>query len=103
MEIHKEQVECAEHGKQQATFVCQHIIQTLRDGHPRGFWWADDPDNPKPDAWCSECEAKVREAGGAWNEESESFAGVTLLCAACYDKAQEINLGSKKLWWQFWK
>jgi hypothetical protein len=96
-------VECSTHGKQQATFVCQHIIQTMRDGKARGFWWADDAENTRPDAWCSDCEAKVQETNGEWNDESEAFARVKLLCGACYDRAKEINLGSNKQWWQFWK
>ncbi|MCG9748134.1 hypothetical protein [Shewanella sp. Isolate8] len=96
-------VECGTHGKQQATFVCQHIIQTLHDGKARGFWWANDPENPRPDAWCSECEVKVQETNGEWNDESEAFAGVKLLCGACYDRVKEINLGPNKQWWQFWK
>ena len=87
-------VECAEHGEQQATYVCQHIVQTLKDGKARGFWWADDPDNPRPDAWCSECEAKVQETNGEWNDESEAFAGVKLLCGACYDRAKQINFST---------
>lgn len=84
-------VECDEHGKQEATYVCQHIVQTLRDGQPRGFWWANDPDSSRPDAWCSDCEAKVQNTGGEWNDENEAFAGVNLLCGACYDKAKELN------------
>ena len=87
-------IECAEHGKQQATYVCQHVAETLADGQPRGFWWANDPDIPRPDAWCSECEAKVQQTGGDWKNESKAFAGVTLLCGACYDKAKEINLSA---------
>jgi hypothetical protein len=85
-------VQCDEHGKQPATCVCQHIVQTLMDGQPRGFWWAADAENSKPDAWCSECEAYVQASGGAWTEENEAFAGVKLLCGACYDKVKESNL-----------
>lgn len=94
-------VECDKHGKQQATFVCQHVAQSLRDGRPRGFWWStESPENPRPDAWCSECEVRVN-AAGEWNDETEAFAGVTLICGACYDRAKALNLGKKK-WWQFW-
>lgn len=89
-------VECGEHGAQQATYVCQHVVQTLRDGKARGFWWAEDPDNPRPDAWCSECEARVQKSGREWNTENEALARVTLLCGACYDKAKAINLGPGK-------
>ena len=86
-------VECLTHGKQPATFVCQHILETLNDGIPRGFWWStEDPENPRPDAWCNECEIKVNEAG-EWNDETEGFAGVKLICGVCYDKVRALNLG----------
>lgn len=89
----KHYVECCEHGEQQATYVCQHIVQSLRDGQPRGFWSSEaSPDNPRPDSWCDECEAVVNRVG-EWNDESEAFAGVTLLCGACYDRAKQMNSG----------
>lgn len=84
-------VECAEHGTRQATYVCQHLVQSLADLQPRGFWWADDPGNPYPHPWCSLCEEKVRSTNGEWTDESEAFAGVTLLCDQCYDVARELN------------
>ena len=86
---------------QQATYVCQHILQTLRDGIPRGFWSSSEsPENPRPDSWCSECE-EVANAAGGWDDESEAFAGVSLLCGSCYDRAKRMNVSSK--WWQFWR
>ena len=89
-------VECCEHGKQQSTYVCQHIVQSLENGEPRGFCCStESPNNPRPDAWCNECEVRVNEAG-EWNDETEAFAGVKLLCGACYDKAKKFNPGKDK-------
>lgn len=100
MDEENKMVECNEHGVQQATFVCQHVIQSLRDNIPRGFWSAEEsPENPRPDSWCTECEELVNSVG-EWNDETEAFAGVTLLCGACYDRAKEMNAGQKKKWWQ---
>lgn len=84
-------VECREHGSQPATFVCRHLVQALRDRRPVGFWTSDDAVNPRPDAWCDACEAKVQSTGGEWTDESEGFAGVTLLCGTCYDEARRMN------------
>ena len=96
-------VECSVHGKQQTTYVCQHLVQSLRDDIPRGFWWAtESPDNPRPDAWCSECEEHVNDAG-EWNDEAEDYAGIKILCGSCYDNVKELNLGNDKKWWEFWK
>jgi hypothetical protein len=97
-------IECCEHGKQQATYVCQHTVQTLSDNVTRGFWSAEpEAGDSRPDSWCSACEEMVNETGGAWNDESEEFAGVRLICGACYDRAKQLNIGSKKKWWQLWK
>ncbi len=85
-------VDCCTHGKQQATYVCQHIVQSLRDGIPRGFWSAEpEAGDLRPDSWCSACEEMVTKSDGEWNDESENFAGVTLLCGACYDRAKAMN------------
>ncbi len=90
MDPRQEIIECREHGTQPVTFVCQHIVESLRTNRAVGFFWAQDPDNPRPDAWCEACEAKVHAAGGEWTDESEAFAGVTLLCGACYDRAEAL-------------
>lgn len=88
-------VECDAHGKQLATYVCQHIVQTLRDNIPRGFWSAEpEPGQLYPDSWCSACEAMANEAG-EWNDETEAKAGITLICSACYERARALNQGSK--------
>jgi hypothetical protein len=89
-ENHRDKIQCETHGLQQETFVCQHLVQSLQTGIYCGFWCAEDPDNPRPDAWCNVCEELVNKVGG-WNDESEAFAGIKLLCGACYDRAKAIN------------
>lgn len=79
-------VDCDLHGKQQQTFVCEHLVH----GEGLGFHQADDRENPRPDAWCSRCDL-LRRAHGDWTEESEMQVGVKLLCGACYDRAKERN------------
>jgi hypothetical protein len=83
-------VECAEHGAQPATYVCQHLLQTLRDSEPRGFFCADDG-SEYPDAWCRECEQMLVAAGGEWTEDLGKAAGVGLLCAPCYCRVRKLN------------
>ena len=54
-------------------------------------------------AWCSECE-KVRIAeGGEWNERSEEFAGVTVICGSCYEAKKRNAGGPKKRKLLFWR
>lgn len=97
-----EYIECCEHGKQQETFVCQHTLASLQDGNPRGFWWSvEQPENLRPDAWCTECEELVNKTG-EWEGEAEEFANIKILCGVCYDNAKLLNFPNKKSWWCFW-
>lgn len=82
-------VECNTHGTTDATFLCRHLVE----GENLGFNIGYDPENPDalcPDAWCDECE-KVLDAEGAWNENSEKFADIKLLCSHCYEQIRERN------------
>jgi hypothetical protein len=81
-----EPVECETHGTSHATFVCQHLAR----GEGLEFFYDDNPDDPRPDAWCGECDEVMMEDDG-WNEENEKSAGITLLCASCYDEVRGRN------------
>jgi hypothetical protein len=80
-------IDCARHGKSYPTFVCHHLAA----GANRGFYCAEDEGDPKPDAWCLKCNELLMANGGEWNEEAESYAQITLLCAHCYDTAKVKN------------
>ena len=42
-------------------------------------------------AWCRACDqVRIRE-GGDWNEVSEAFAKITLICHHCYEAARARN------------
>jgi hypothetical protein len=86
-------VTCAEHGLQQATYVCQHIVETLRDSQPRGFYWAaSESEQERPDAWCAACEQRAKVPGWSdWTEEDYDFLQIKLLCGACHDRAKALN------------
>ncbi len=82
-------VECDTHGKSPATFICNH----LTTGEGLGFNLGFDPDCPDdlyPDAWCNECES-VLDAEGEWNEKSEKFSDIKILCSACYEEIRAKN------------
>lgn len=84
-------IQCNEHGAQEATYVCCHLIDSLRNGKKVGFFYASEP---RGDAWCAACETvRIQEGGatGDWNERSEEYANIRLLCGACYDKVWALN------------
>ncbi len=82
------QIECGVHGLQDETFVCQHIVGSLRTGQAVGFHWAAASPQRRPDAWCSECEARRVEAGGEWTDDVLTSVGLKVLCGSCYDTAK---------------
>lgn len=82
-------VECSIHGDRSPTFVCHHLLR----GEGVGFNVGYDPDEPDalyPDAWCDACE-EVVEKEGEWNDRSEAFADIRLLCSGCYCETRERN------------
>jgi hypothetical protein len=84
-----ERVDCAEHGKGDATYVCRHLLLGQGVGFHQGLN-PEEPDVLFPDAWCDACEA-VRAEEGDWNERSEAVAGISLLCSACYLRTRLLN------------
>ncbi|MBI1392331.1 MAG: hypothetical protein GC152_06260 [Alphaproteobacteria bacterium] len=75
---------CGSHGEQDVTYVCRHVIETLKDGEPRGFWWnfADGAF----EAVCAACndltEAEAKEQGPDL---------VQPLCYGCFRDAAALN------------
>ena len=61
-------------------------------------WDFFEPDGPptsanesgEQSAWCSEGE-RVRQQQGGWDDISEGFAGVTIICDACFERARQRN------------
>ena len=81
-------VMCDIHGRSGQAFVCQHLVR----GSGLGFY---QPDNPADDvarysAWCGECDQVLRQEG-EWNDASEEFANVTLICRGCFEVARTRN------------
>ena len=83
-------VECGTHGDSWSAYVCKHTVATIRDRKPRGFIWLRD-DNGCLCAYCDECENILYKFGGDWNDQSEAFASVTLVCEACALVAAGVN------------
>ncbi len=75
---------CPVHGPQTRTRVCSHIIQTLEDQKPRGFWWATA--DGELQAVCTDCENMPAER---WAQEVDGL--VSDLCVGCFRHAAKIN------------
>lgn len=85
---------CAAHGVQPRTMVCQHVADGLLERRRVGFFWSvEDPDAPRPDAYCLECEKRVRLTGGEWTGDALKHLQPKVLCGCCYDLAKVFNMG----------
>jgi len=87
-------VDCANHGYSRPAFVCQHLNLETPKGFEEAFETYKGMELDEEDdfqAWCSKCE-EVRIEHDGWNEESESFAKIKLICENCYFELKEFNL-----------
>ena len=85
-------VECRRHGKQAIGLVCTHVAHAIAVGTRVGFFWGDDTDTGRPDAWCAACENALRavtdDLGG---EQWFRAAEFKILCVGCWDEAKLVQ------------
>ena len=79
---------CSRHGKQGIGLVCRHIALAVDERRKVGFFWSDDEDLARPDAWCAECDRRIR----LDPDDPDWFdnADFKFFCAACWDEAKQI-------------
>lgn len=83
-------VECAVHGKAEPAFICQHLVNGEHLGFNVGYN-PDEPDALYPDAWCDMCEDVLLDSESEWNDKSEAFADIKLVCSSCYCEIRAKN------------
>lgn len=83
-------IHCATHGPSTAAFVCSHLVETLRDGEPRGVFWSRDEDGCI-NAYCLGCAEVVESNGGELTDEIAEGFGVRLICERCFGKIAQSN------------
>ena len=93
-----EPVHCREHGVARRAFVCRHLVQALLSppARPIGFFHPAAQSSEEEDlhGWCGACDAILLRVG-EWNDESEGFAGVTMICSICYKKVSTTQGASQ--------
>jgi hypothetical protein len=77
------EVLCGSHGRRRAAFACHHLVSGLTDRAPRGVNWLRD-DAGQVNAWCDACDDHLVANGNDWNDVTEGFAQVTLICQECF-------------------
>jgi len=82
---------CEDHGAARAAFVCQHLNKDTYTGFHEAFE-SNPLIEPEDDyqAWCDKCE-RERLKEGEWNERSEKFAKIRLICDQCFFEIKRNN------------
>ena len=86
-------LDCGNHGFQRPAFVCKHLNLEKAVGFEEAFETYPGMELDQDDdlqAWCNECE-EIRLKYGEWNEESEKFAQIKLVCENCYFEMKKLN------------
>jgi hypothetical protein len=81
---------CQVHGDQGIGLVCKHIAHALNRGERTGFFWGDETDTARPDAWCTQCEMALRALNGESSEQWFRDAEFKIFCALCWDEARAV-------------
>ena len=83
------EVDCPQHGRQRIGLVCTHIAHAVDSGELVGFFWGDDTDTGRPDAWCWTCEQRLLAVPAGESTEAWFLACENkILCVACWDVAK---------------
>lgn len=83
-------VNCSAHGEQGIGLVCKHVAVAVDSGARVGFFWGDDTDTARPDAWCSECEKALVALNGRSSKKWFLEAEFKVFCAKCWDQAKGV-------------
>lgn len=87
-------VDCGIHGYRRPAFICQHINLKKITGFEESFETTKGMELFEDEdfgAWCDDCE-KIRIKYNGWNEMSEEFSKIKLVCEECYFDMKEFNL-----------
>jgi hypothetical protein len=84
------EIDCRVHGRRGIGLVCTHVAHAIDTGEPVGFFWGDDTDTGRPDAWCYRCEQALVALAGASSDQWFRDAQFKILCTACWDEAKRV-------------
>jgi hypothetical protein len=81
---------CPAHGEQGIGLVCTHVAHATDAQQQVGFFWGEQDDLARPDAWCKACEDKLAgladSDGNAWFKQAD----FKIFCCLCWDHAKQV-------------
>ncbi|MCX7359099.1 MAG: hypothetical protein NT015_13275 [Alphaproteobacteria bacterium] len=80
-----DRIPCPQHGPGEATYVCVHVEQSVKDNVPRGFHWHVD-DSQNLQAFCNACDAMDEQA---WAQVVATVSRA--ICIQCFQRVAALN------------
>ena len=87
---------CPIHGREGIGLVCEHIALAVDRAKKVGFYWGEESDTARPDAWCSDCENSLISLNGASSDQWFMAANFKIFCAKCWDEAKRVCGGLQR-------
>lgn len=78
-------IPCAQHGPGEATYVCVHVEQSVKDGIARGFHWHID-ESQNFQAFCTACDGMDEQT---WARVVASVSRA--ICIRCFQQVAALN------------
>jgi hypothetical protein len=88
--MNSRKVNCTKHGEEELAIACIHVCREIDSGVNVGFFWHAESTNPRPDAWCRECEKWSLAHPDDPIEEWMRVADFQFLCVRCWDDAKTV-------------
>lgn len=79
-----EMINCGTHGQQPETFICKHILRSLKTGTEVGFYWS--VEDGAYDAVCEKCNDLSDEQ---WQKRAPEL--IQVICLGCFKVAAGHN------------
>lgn len=73
-----------------------HVAMAVDRHEKVGFFWGDETDTARPDAWCSNCERSLVALAGMSSDKWFSDADFKVFCASCWDDAKHVCGGFER-------
>lgn len=90
-----EKIICKIHGEMDYALVCKHLVTQTPDDPSVNVYLASEDESDETsnvqNLWCQECDEVLLEEG-EWNDKSESFANIQVVCVQCLESIKTKNV-----------
>ena len=91
-----QKVICKIHGEMDYALICTHLAAQTHDDPDLNVYLATPDESEEAtdvqNLWCEKCDNILLEEG-EWNDKSENFANIQVVCIQCFEELKNKNVG----------